>query len=236
MALPKIQHPTFEVTVPSTKKKSKFRAMLVKEEKILLMAKQAEDRADQLNSVVQVINNCAMDGDFKVEELAMFDLEYIFLKIRANSVSNIAKLAFRDNDDEKTYNFEIDLNKIEVQFDKDVNTSIEVSNGIILQMKYPNVSMYLDKNLYSMDDDKVFDYMLRACMDKIIEGDSIHICKDANKDELEEFIDSIPSKAFDDIQEFLSNMPSMYHSEKYKNANGDERTIEFRTLEDFFML
>jgi len=116
MALPKITHPMFDVIIPSTKTKIKIRPMLVKEEKILLMAKNGEEETEILAAVNQVVNNCIITDGIDVDKLALFDVEYLFVKIRAVSVSNVSKVSYKDNEDEKIYDFEVDLNNVEVKF------------------------------------------------------------------------------------------------------------------------
>ena len=116
MALPKLTHPMFDVVVPSSKKVIKIRPMLVKEEKILLMAKTSDDPSEILSAVKQVVNNCIVDSDIDVEKFPLFDVEYIFIKIRSYSVSNISKVSYRDNEDNKVYDFEVDLEKVNVVF------------------------------------------------------------------------------------------------------------------------
>ena len=115
--LPKIQYPVHTIIVPSTKKKVNFRPFLVKEEKILLMAKESEKDSDILMAVKQIVNNCSTDPKFDVNSLSIFDLEYIFLKLRAASVDNTIKISYKDLEDDKVYDFEIDLLKKEKFFD-----------------------------------------------------------------------------------------------------------------------
>ena len=108
--LPKIDYPVYKIKVPSQKKESQFRPFLVKEEKLLLMAKESDNTSDILSAIKQIINNCSIDSKFDVNKLALFDLEYVFLKLRSISVDNIVKVSYKDNEDEKVYDFEIDLN------------------------------------------------------------------------------------------------------------------------------
>ncbi len=126
MALPKISVPVFTIKIPSTGKELKFRPFLVKEEKILLMAQQSEN-SEILLALKQIINNCCFD-DLDVNQLATFDLEYVFLKLRSRSVNNIAKLRYRDNEDDKVYDFEVNLDEIEVKIDPENNNSELIQN------------------------------------------------------------------------------------------------------------
>jgi hypothetical protein len=114
--LPKIEHPIHKIKIPSTKKEVGFRPFLVKEEKLLLMAKESETPSDILSTIKQIINNCCLDPKFDINKLAIFDLEYIFLRLRAISVDNNVKVTYRDNEDQKLYDFDIPLNKVEIKY------------------------------------------------------------------------------------------------------------------------
>ena len=163
--LPKLSQPTFDVVIPTTKQTIKVRPMLVKEEKILLMAKQSDDRADQLNAIKQVCNNCMVTPNVKVDDLAFVDMEYLFLKIRSYSISNKTKASYRDNEDEKVYNFEIDFDKVEVKQDTESNPVIDLGDNISLVLRYPPVSVYTDKEFFNLSDDKVF---TKSFLEKLI--------------------------------------------------------------------
>ena len=115
MSLPKIEHPIFKIKIPSSKREVRFRPFLVKEEKILLIAKTSEQENDILLAIKQVVNNCALD-DLNIDKLALFDVEYLFLRIRAQSVNNIVSVTYRDNEDPMDYDFDIDLNNVNVVF------------------------------------------------------------------------------------------------------------------------
>lgn len=233
MALPKIQQPLFDCVIPTTKKKIKIRPMLVKEEKILLIAKQASDRTDYLNAVKQVVHNCIADTDVKVDQLALADIEYVFTKIRSNSIGNIVKVSYIDQEDEKQYDFDIDLNKIETTPLPETN-KFEISPGIYIQLKYPPITLYTNSDNIDLKEDAAFEVTMLACLEKIFEGDKVFNCADASKDELKEFIDSIPAKGFVMIQDFFSKTPTLFHEIKYTNSKGTERKITLRALEDFF--
>ena len=232
--LPKLSHPTFDVIIPTTKEKVKVRPMLVKEEKILLIAKQSDDRSEQLNAIKQVCNNCIVTPNVKVDDLAFVDMEYLFLKIRSFSISNKAKVSYKDNEDEKVYNFELDFDKVETKQETESNPVIDLGDNISLVLKYPPVSVYTDKSFFNLEDDKVFETILLSSMTKIFENDKAYDCKSAQKAELLEFINSIPAKPYEKIQEFFNSVPTLYYAIEYKNEKGTERKIELRTLEDFF--
>jgi hypothetical protein len=235
MTLPKIQHPTFRLEVPSTKKTLSFRPFLVKEEKILLMAKASQDPTDILTAIKQIVNNCCMVDNIDVNKFTIFDLEYLFLKIRANSVSNIVELSFRDNEDDKSYDFKVDLNQVKMKYPDDIDNKIAIDDKTGIIMKYPSAEMYDDKNFLQLKEDALFELIVR-CIDKIYQGDKLFDPKTHSKEELEAFLDSVDTKTFEKIQNFLNNVPNMEYVISYKNSMGNDRRIELKSLTDFFTL
>ena len=233
--LPKIKHPTFEFVIPSTKKKETFRPFLVREEKILLIAKSSDDKMDVLRALKQVVNNCAISKTFDVDKLALFDLEYLFLKLRSVSVSNVAKVAYQDNEDGQIYEFDIDLNQIEVKFPQKVEQNIKVTKDIVIKMKYPSASILEDRHLIESGDDGYFDLVLK-CVDKVFDGEDVYDVQSSTKEELEEFMDQLSTPVFNKIQNFMNEMPKLYHVIDYVNKNGNSRKIELSSLTDFFTL
>jgi len=137
MALPIMKHPTFELTIPSTKATLKYRPFLVKEEKILLLAQGSTKSKDLILAVKQIVNNCILEGDINIDSTPTFDLEYIFLKLRANSVSDIAKFNMTEDDGEES-KVEIDLNEVEVQHTENHTNMVALGNNVSLEMKYPS--------------------------------------------------------------------------------------------------
>ena len=233
--LPKINHPTFHIKIPSTGKKCLFRQFLVREEKILLMAKASEDPADVFRAVKQVVNNCAVDDSFDVDKLAMFDLEYLFLKLRALSVSNVINVTYRDNEDEKTYDFSINLDEVEVKFPEGVEKVIKINETTGVVMKYPVANLLDDREFLQSGEDSFYELIVR-CIDKIYNGEDVYDSSTVDKDELETFLDDLDIKVFEKIQNFMASVPKLYHKIEYKNSNGNDRVIELNTLTDFFTL
>lgn len=236
MALPKLTHPMFDVVIPSTKKKTKVRPMLVKEEKILLMAKTGEDASEILAAVKQVVNNCIVDSDINVDKLALFDIEYLFVRIRSISVSNISKVSYRDNEDNKVYDFDVDLEKVEVKFPETVEKNYPITDTTGIVMKYPEASLYSDKTFLDVSAEKVLDTLIMRCIDKIYEGDKMIDPKNVPEEELTEFIDSLDVTTYDKLRKFFNSLPTLYYKIEYKNEMGNERTIEMTSLTDFFTL
>lgn len=236
MPLPKLTHPMFDVIIPSSKKKIKIRPMLVKEEKILLMAKTGEDANEILNAVKQVVNNCIIDADIDIEKLALFDIEYLFVKIRAFSVSNISKVSYKDNEDNKIYDFDVDLEKVEVRFPEKIEKSFAITDSTGILMKYPDASLYSNKEFLASPPEKILDQLILNCIDKIYDGDDMIDPKKYPKAELEEFVENLDVTTYDKLRGFFNNLPSLYYKIEYKNSNGNERNIEMTSLTDFFTL
>ncbi len=234
MALPKIKTPTFEVKVPSNKREVKVRQFTVKEEKILLIARQSGEPADFFRAITQIVNNCMIDK-LDVSKLPLFDVEYLFTKIRAVSISNISKVSFKDNEDGKVYDFSINLDQLEVKFPEgEISNTFTISPVMKFTLRYPPIEIYKDKEFFNMKDDEIFDKIVVSCLDKIYEGEKIYDASENKPEEIREFIDSLPAKIYEDMRKFLSNLPSMSHEISYKNENGKEVKITLRTIEDFF--
>lgn len=235
MALPKLMHPVFELTIPSTKQKCKFRPFLVKEEKLLLMAKQGGVEADITGTLKQVINNCDVDSALDVDKLSSFDVEYIFLKLRAKSINNIIDLAYTDYEDGEVYKFEIDADDIEVTYDPDHTNTIKLSETSGIVMKYPDMEL-MARVVSDMNIADLLFFMISGCVDQYYDGDNITYFKDVPPDEITSFIDGLPTKVIREFENFFDTMPKIYHKLEYTNKNGTERIIELKTLEDFFTL
>jgi hypothetical protein len=234
MPLPKIDQPLFEVIVPSTKKKILFRPFLVKEEKLLLISQQGGEDTEVIRAIKQILRLCVQDEDFDVDKLTTFDLEYLFLKLRAKSVNNIVKLSYRDNEDGKIYNFELDLDTIEIAIPENVNSQIDVSENISMIMKYPSASI-TDKLQQFDNEVDLMTFFIINCIDTILTEDEIFPAADYSTQDLEEFLDQLPVSSFEKIREFFEKMPKLYHKIDYTNSEGNDRSIELNNLKDFFM-
>lgn len=233
MSLPKISYPINSINVPSMKKVFKFRPFLVKEEKLLLMAKESGVDTDILHAIKQVVNNCAVDDRFDVDKLAIFDLEYVFLKLRAMSVDNLVKVSYKDFQDEKVYEFDIDLNTIEMEIPKTLKNKIEITKDSGIILKYPSASLYDDKELLESDKNYLYELIAR-CIETVYEGENVFESKDYSLKDIKDFMDSLDVKTFEKIKEFLVNLPKLKYVIKYKNSLDNDREIELNSLNDFF--
>ena len=232
-SLPKIDYPVYNIKVPSTKKNAKFRPFLVKEEKLLLMAKESKNNADILSAIKQVVNNCSIDASFDVNKIALFDLEYIFLKLRAVSINNIIQVSYKDFEDEKIYDFEVDLNSVEIIYPEKISNNIKISEKSGILMNYPSSKLYEDKDFLDLSDNYMFELIIR-CIDKIYFEDEMYDPSNYNKEEIEEFLENMNLKVFEEIQKFLLSVPRMEYKINYKNSFDNDRQITLSSLNDFF--
>jgi hypothetical protein len=207
--------------------------MLVKEEKILLMAKEGEDVNEILNAVKQVVNNCILEENFNVEKLAIFDIEYLFIKLRSVSVNNKTKIIIKDA--EEIIEEEIDLDKVIVKFDDTAKNQIEIEKDLILVLKYPESSLFSNKELLEKETWNYEDLTLN-CIEKIYHKDEVYTVENESKEDLHEFLDNIPLTPFNQIKEFFDRLPTVYYKVEYKNKEGIERSVELTALNDFFTL
>jgi hypothetical protein len=232
MALPKIDQPLFDLIIPSTGKKIAFRPFLVKEEKILLIAQSGGD-GEMIRAIKQIINNCVIE-DINVDHLATFDLEYMFLKLRAKSVNNLIKLSYRDNEDDELYDFEVDLDTIEVEMPKDINSKIKINETVGMTMKYPSAG--ISEKIGEFENEvELLTFFITNCIDTIYDEETVYVANDYSAKELNEFLDSLDVSTFDKIREFFEKIPKMRHVINYTNKLGNERTIELSSIRDFFM-
>ena len=234
MALPKLSYPTFDVILPSTNQSIKMRPFLVREEKILLIAQQTEDPKEVINAIRQVITNCVI-GEFAVNALTTFDIEFVFIKLRARSVNNIIKLRYRDNEDNQSYDVECNLDDVQIQHTEGHTNLITVNDSISITMKYPGAELMQNLNP-DMTESDIFFELLRSCVDKVIEDGNHHNVSESTKEEVEEFIASLDVNTFQKIQEFFQSMPKIRHELKYTNSLGNERVIVLDNINDFFTL
>lgn len=242
--LPKIDVPTYELKLISSGKTVRFRPFLVKEQKLLLMATQSDDPKDSLNVVKQISKNCIID-DVDVESLPVFDLEYIFLNLRARSVNEIVNLQYKCNNKVKDEAGEekvcgslekFDINLLEVKATKDPkhNTKIMLSDKLGITMKYPTFEMVA--NLKSQNENDILMELLVNCIDHIFDDENIYYTKDVTKEELVDFIDNLQQKDLEKIQQFFETAPKI---KKDLNFNcrkcGYKENIVVEGLQNFFV-
>ena len=242
--LPKIDVPVYELNLISSGKKIRFRPFLVKEQKLLLMANQSDDAKDSLNVVKQICKNCIIDN-IDVESLPVFDLEFIFLNLRARSVSEVINLQYKCNNKVKSEageettcgNLEkFDVNLLEISPTKDPkhDKKIMLSDKLGIMMKYPTFEMIA--NLKGQNEDETLMELLTICIDNIFDQDNIYYTKDVTKEELEEFIDNLQQKDLEKIQEFFETAPKIKKDISFNCRKcGYKESIEVEGLQNFFI-
>ena len=236
MALPKIDVPIYELTVPSTDEKIKYRPFLVKEEKLLLIAMESGENSDILRAVKDIVDACTFNK-MKIGNMPMFDVEYIFLQIRAKAVGEVSTLRILCRDDMKTYaKVEVDLNEIEVRVTDAHTNKIELSDEMGVIMKYPTVDSFVENKIDDISPANMLDVII-TCIDKIYDkkGEEVYDAKDSTKQELIDFVEQMNTTQFADVQKFFDTMPSLTHEITVKNPKTKkESKVTLSGLNDFF--
>ena len=234
MALPKLNTVTYDLTLPSTGKKLEYRPFLVKEQKALMIAQESEDDKQIEKAFAQIINDCVLD-EVDPYALPMFDVEYIFLRIRGKSVGEKVKLNLLCPDDEETrVDVEVNLEEVDVQMSVGHTNTIELSNDITLIMKYPCL-----KDMTGFDEEgeitNLFE-MIKRCVHEVRQGETIYNKIDISDKELDEFIDSMSSDNFEDVTNFFNTMPKLIHVVEVKNPKTKKKNeIPIEGLQSFFV-
>jgi len=235
MALPQVNIPTYELAVPSTDKKIKYRPFLVKEEKILMIAMEAEEQTGIINAVKDIVKACTFEK-FNVSSAPMFDVEYVFLNIRAKSVGEVSALKLKCPDDKKTVvDVQVDLTKVEVEMDKEHSNKIELTDEMGIIMTYPTVESFgeFDAGVTATNMIDLISSCILQIYDK--KGEEIFEAKDSTRKELVEFIEQLNTKQFADVQKFFDTMPKLTHKVTVKNPKTKvESEVVLSGLNDFF--
>ena len=238
MPLPKIATPSYELVIPSSKKKIKFRPFLVKEEKILILAMESQDTKQIANAVKNVISSCISTRGIKVEKLSTFDIEYIFLNIRGKSVGEQIEVMVTCPDDEKTkVPTSINIDSIKVQIDDKHSKDIVLDDQYTLRMKYPSLSEFIKNNFANIDDINVDDTfeLIASCIEQVYSEEESFAASDCTKKELSQFLEQLNSSQFKMIETFFDTMPKLSHTVKVTNPNtGVENEIILEGLQSFF--
>ena len=236
MALPKLEVPIYELTVPSKDEKIKYRPFLIKEEKILLIAMESGANEDVIQAVKQIVSECTFNT-LKLGNMPMFDVEYIFLQIRSKSVGEVSKLKILCRDDGETYaNVEVDLTEIEVQVNDDHTNKIELTDEMGVIMKYPTIDSFSTAGISDITADNMLDVIV-ACIDKIYDkkGEEVYDSKDSSKKELMDFVEQMNTTQFQDVQAFFDSMPKLRHEITVVNPKTKvENKVALSGLNDFF--
>ena len=232
MSLPTLNVPTYNLTVPSTKQRIKYRPFVVKEEKILLLALESEDDAQIAEALKSIVCSCVTTKDFDFNKLASFDIEYIFLNIRAKSVGEIIELFLTCPDDNETeVKVNINVEDIKVKFDKGHSKTVKISDDLWVDLKYPSIDTFLGPQ---NDLDDTFTFIAKS-IEKIYNEEDVWDDSTTTVDEFVSFLENMSSKQFNDVQNFFQTMPSLKHEVKIKNPNTKvESSYVIEGLANFF--
>ena len=240
MPLPKINTPTYELVIPSTGKKIKYRPFLVREEKILVMAMESEDMKQVTTAIVDILNNCILTRGVKVEKLSTFDIEYLFLNVRSKSVGETVEVNVTCPDDGETQvQMEIDIDSIRVKKDKTHKSTVKLDDNLSMKLKYPSLNEFIESNFDASDTTRSevtqsLD-MIISCIDMIYNEEESWSATDSTKKELSEFIEQLNTKQFKEIEKFFATMPKLSHTIKVKNPNTKvESEVVLEGLASFF--
>ena len=232
MALPKIDLPISEIILPSSGEKVKYRPFSVAEEKVLLVAQESGEAEQEVLAMKQIINNCLVDYD--VEDLALFDFEYVYLILRSKSVDNVASFNVTDPDTKEKVQLEMDLTDIEFVRDDRHTKEIKVNDDYTLFLKYPNIDEFI-RIIGMSDNDPLVNYFLMvSCLDTLASEDEVHNFADYSDKEVEDFMDSLTGEVVKEITTFFETMPKLRKELKYTNKEGKEQTFVVEGTRSFF--
>ena len=238
MPLPTIVTPTYELELPSTGKKIKYRPFLVKEEKLLVLALETEDTKQISTAIKTVLKNCIQSRGVKVESLPTFDIEYLFLNIRGKSVGEEIEVNLIAPDDEVTsVPVTINIDDIKIQKKKDHTNKIKLDKTLMMEMKYPSLDEFVKNNFDfdgEVDMDQSFD-LIASCIDKIYNEEEVWSTADCTKKEVKDFLEQMNSMQFKEIEKFFETMPKLSHSVTFTNPKTKvESTVVLEGLASFF--
>ena len=238
MPLPKISTPSYELVVPSTKKKIKYRPFLVKEEKVLIIAMESQDNKQIANAIKDVLSACILSRGVKVNDLSTFDIEYLFLNIRGKSVGEEVEVMVTCPDDGETQvPTTINLDDIKVNINDDHTPDIKLDDQYTLRMKYPSMDEFFKTN-FAVDCDVNVDdtfKLIASCVEQVYSEDESWAGADCTKKELTDFVESLNSKQFKDIEKFFDTMPKLSHTVKVTNPKTKkENEVVLEGLQSFF--
>lgn len=239
MPLPKISTPTYELELPSNEKKIRYRPFLVKEEKILIMALESEDMKQISNAIVQILTECILTKNVKIAELSTFDIEYLFLNVRAKSVGETIEVNITCPDDGETQvSMEIDIDTIKVQRDPNHNSIVKLDDTLSMKMKYPSLDQFIENNFEFGEEETDVDkslMMITSCIDMVYNAEESWSSKDCTKKELKEFVEQMNTKQFKEIESFFTTMPKLSHTIVVKNPKTEiESEVVLEGLASFF--
>lgn len=235
MALPKNIRPEYSTTLPSTGKKIKYQPFTVREEKVLVLAAESSDPDEVTNAITNVLSNCITSPvDLKINELALFDIEYLFLKTRAKSAGEKIDIKITDpNDPTFTVDHEINVDKITVKKDKEHTDLIQVNDEVSVKMRYPDITFFNEGIDLSSIGAQI--ELMARCVSQVISGEEVIDRTEMSDSEVEEWLEGLTTEQFKKVADFFRTMPKLSHTINMKNTNtGENFTIVLEGLQDFF--
>jgi len=238
MPLPKIVTPEYDLVLPSTQKKITYRPFLVKEEKLLVLALESENTKQITTAIKSVLKSCILTRGIKVEKLPTFDIEYLFLNIRARSVGEEVEVNIVAPDDGETnVTVTIDLEEIQVQTNENHTNKIKLDDSLMMEMKYPSLEQFISNNFDfegDVDINQSFE-LIASCIDKIYNEDDVWSTDDCTKKEVVDFLEQMSSTQFKEIEQFFETMPKLSHTIEITNPTTQVKsTIVLEGLSSFF--
>ena len=237
MPLPKISTPTYELEIPSTKKKIRYRPFLVKEEKILIIAMESQSDTEIANAVKDVLSTCILTKGVKVDTLSTFDIEYLFLNIRGKSVGEDVEVMVTCPDDNKTkVPVRVNLDDIQIITSEEHNRDIKLDDQLMMRMKYPSINEFIKSNFTTNEikPEDTFDLII-SCIEQVYNEEESWSTSDCTKDEMNDFLDQLNSNQFKEIEKFFDTMPKLSHTLKVKNPNTNVvNDVKLEGLSAFF--
>ena len=236
MPLPKIVTPSYELTLPSNGKKISYRPFLVKEEKILILAIESNSLKEISRATKDILKNCILTKGVKVDQLPTFDIEYLFLNIRARSIGESIELVVTCPDDGETkVNKTIYIDEIQVKTDDDHNIDIKIDDTYTMRMKYPSLDEFIDENFnFDGQSDNSFE-IIASCIDMVFSEDEAWEASDCTKKELTQFVEQLNSAQFKKIEQFFETMPQLSHEIEVENPKTKVKsTVKLEGLASFF--
>jgi hypothetical protein len=240
MALPKLDVPSYEVDLPISKTKIKFRPFLVKEQKNLLIAIEANDSLTIQQSIRDILNNCTLTEGVDIDKLPIIDVEYYFVQLRAKSVGEVVESRYRCNNEvegkvcNNIMEKEVDLTQIQVTQNSENNPEIQISDKIQIKMKYPEFGIVKDSLKYDSTNDITFN-MIAESIEYIYDGDQFYYGHEAQPGEMLEFVESMNQEQFNKVEKFFESLPKLKETLNIKCSKcGFDHTIEVEGLENFF--
>ena len=227
----RLNHRIVKTRLPSSDKVVSFRPMQGKEEKLLLIAKESRESDEIMSTVAQVVQNCLVD-DVDVSKLPVFDVEWLFVQIRIESVSPIAPVSYLDSEDRRRYDVDVDLRSVTV-VKPPAERDVEIAEGVTLRLRWPTVRDYVDSSTIPSDADAAH-FLATRCVDKIFDGDTVIEADDQPEGEVDELVASLDSLSYKSVMDWVSSTPHLLATIRYVNSKGREREVVLQNLTDFF--